>query len=234
LSGKEPGFVEDIDRINLKGDKEMAIRRIAVLAVSSLLLLFSSAAFAQEESAWHHGEVSVLGTGFFTKNSQGNGISQHATDTGGFLAGYRYHFNGWLAAEANYGYNRNTQQTFTSGGPFNVQSNIHQATAALVVTLPVVTLPGSHRVNPYVLAGAGALVFDPTNKAGQSVPGALRQAKAAFVYGGGVDFPLVRHVALRAEYRGFVYNRPDFQLAVLDSHVTAHTAEPSAGLVFRF
>ena len=207
----------------------MAIRRVAVLAVFSALLLFTSAAFAQEEPAWRHGEVSVLGTGFFTRNSQGNGISQHSTDTGGALVGYRYHFNNWIAAEANYGYDRNTQQNFTTGGPFNLQANVHQATAAVVVTLP-----GTYRVNPYVLAGAGALVFDPTGNAGQSVPGALRQAKAAFVYGGGVDFTLVRHVAFRAEYRGLVYNRPDFQLAALNSNVAAHTAQPSAGLVFRF
>jgi opacity protein-like surface antigen len=207
----------------------MTIQRTAVLTVLSLLLLSSSAAFAQEEPAWKHGEISVQGTGFFTKNSQGNGISQHATDTGGVLLGYRYHFNRWLAAEANYGYVRNTQQNLTSGGPFDVQANVHQATAE-----GVVTLPWGNRIKPYVLAGAGALVFAPTGNAGQSVPGALRQAKAAFVYGGGADFSLVRHVALRAEYRGFVYNRPDFQLAALNSNVTAHTAQPSAGLVFRF
>jgi len=207
----------------------MATKRVTVLTVLTGLLLFGSAAFAQEEPAWKHGEVSVQGTGFFTKDSNGNGISQHATDTGGVLVGYRYHFNNWIAAEANYGYDRNTQQNFTSGGPFNVQANVHQAAAAFVVTLPV-----TYRLNPYVLAGGGALVFDPTGNAGQSVPGALRQAKGAFVYGGGVDFTVVRHVALRAEYRGFVYNRPDFQLAALDSNVTAHTAQPSAGLVLRF
>jgi opacity protein-like surface antigen len=207
----------------------MSTKKTSVLAVLSLALLFSSAAFAQEGSAWSHGEISVQGTGFFTKNSNGNGISQHSTDAGGFLVGYRYHFNRWFAAEANYGYDRDTQQNFTAGGPFNIQANVHHATAAAVVTLP-----GSNRINPYVLAGAGALVFDPTNNAGQFVAGALTQAKPAFVYGGGVDFTLVKHVALRAEYRGYVYNRPDFQLASLNSNVTTHTAEPSAGLVFRF
>jgi len=203
----------------------MAIRRIAILLVFAALLLFTSAAFAQGERAWRHGEVSVEGTGFFTKDSQGNGISQHSTDTGGVLVGYRYHFDRWLAAEANYGYDRNTQQNLTSDGPFNVQANVHQAVAGLVVTLP-----GSSTVDPYVLAGAGALVFDPTNNTGQSLPGALRQAKATFVYGGGIEIQVVKHVALRAEYRGFVYNRPDFQLGALNSHVTAHTAQPSAGL----
>jgi opacity protein-like surface antigen len=207
----------------------MGIRKITVLAVLSSLLLLSSGAFAQEESPWKHGEVSVLGTGFFTRDSRGNGVSQHSTDTGGVLVGYRYHFDRWLAAEANYGYVRNTQQSFTSGGAFNVQANVHQATAALVVTVP-----GTYRFNPYVLTGTGALVFDPTGNAGQSVAGALQQAKAVFVYGGGVDFTVAKHVALRAEYRGYVYNRPDFQLAALNSNLTTHTAEPSAGLLFRF
>src|ERR1700739_3260069 len=105
----------------------MALQRVAVLSMLSALLLFGSAAFAQEESPWKHGEVSVQGTGFFTKDSNGNGISQHSTDTGGVLVGYRYHFDRWLAAEANYGYNRNTQQNFPSGGPLNVQANVHQA-----------------------------------------------------------------------------------------------------------
>jgi opacity protein-like surface antigen len=208
---------------------ELGISRATVLAVLPLLWLISSAACTQEAPAWKHGEVSIQGTGFFTKDSQGNGISQHSTDTGGLIVGYRYHFDRWLAAEANYGYDRSTQQNFTSNGPFNVQANAHQATADLVVTLP-----GNYTVNPYVLAGAGALVFNPTNNPGQSVPGALWQAKAAFVYGGGVDFTVVRHVAIRAEYRGFVYNRPDFELAALNSQTTTHTAQPSAGVVFRF
>lgn len=140
--------------------------RIPKKAVLSLPLLACSAAFAQEEPVWEHGEVSIQGTGFFTEDLQGNGNSQHATDTGGFLVGYRYHFDRWLAAQANYGYDRNTQQNLTAGGPLNIQTNIHEATADLVVTLP-----GSYRVNPYVLAGGGALVFDPTGNPGQSVAG---------------------------------------------------------------
>jgi hypothetical protein len=50
----------------------------------------------------------------------------------------------------------------------------------------------------------------------------------------GADYDLGIHFALRAEYRGFVYGRQDFDLASLHSGVTTHTAEPSAGIVFRF
>ena len=112
------------------------MKRLSNLVLLKLFLALAlvPAVFASEGSTQ---EVSLQGTGFFTKNSQGRGISQHATDTGGFLLGYRYHFNDWLAAEANYGYVRNTWQNFSTGGPFNVQANVHQATAALVVTPPV-------------------------------------------------------------------------------------------------
>lgn len=202
-------------------------RRWLCTAFVAAVLLSASAALAQEG---HWQEVGIQGTGFFTKDSSGNGLNQHATDTGGLLVNYRYHFNRWLAAEASYGYARNTQQNFSSAGVANVQANAHQATGALVVTVP-------RRVfglGPYVLAGAGALTFDPTGNSGGVVSGAGSQTRAAFVYGGGVDYDLVKHVSLRAEYRGLVYERPDFGLAALHSGATAHTAQPSAGLVFRF
>jgi opacity protein-like surface antigen len=202
------------------------------LLVSGLLgavLLLASSAKAQE-GGFMRNEVGVQGTGFFTKDSQQNGTLQHSTNTGGFLVNYRFHINGWLAAEASYGYDRNTQQSFTPGGNFGVQANTHQATGALVANLPI----SIARMRPYVLAGAGALVFDPTGNAGGIASGTQRQARPAFVYGGGVDYRLVRHVALRLEYRGFVYDRPDFGIAALSSNVTTHTAQPSAGLVFHF
>src|SRR5882762_5420508 len=189
--------------------------RMLVLALFGASLLSASAAMAQESDFGGRNEVSVQGTGFLTRDSQGGGFGQHSTDTGGFLISYRYHFNRWLAADASYGYARNTQQNFTTPNALNIQTTVQQTTGALVVTVPYSVF----RLRPYVLAGAGALVFDPTSYANQIVPGVQNQAKAAFVYGGGVDFPLVAHVALRAEYRGFVYDRPDFGLPALNTSV---------------
>jgi opacity protein-like surface antigen len=90
------------------------------------------------------------------------------------------------------------------------------------------------KLEPFLLAGSGALVFDPTDRARALVPGAQRQAKAAFLYGGGVDYDLTHHVALRAEYRGLVYKIPDFNIPILNADKITHVAQPSAGLVFRF
>jgi outer membrane immunogenic protein len=196
----------------------------AGIAIVSLLALLPLTAMAQEDRS----EVSVEGTGFFTKDSEGNGVRNQVTETGGFLIGYRYNFNRWLGAEANYGYDRNTQIYFGNGFA-RVQSNIHQVTGSAVVKLP-----GFARLQPYALAGGGALIFDPTGNAGGAFAGATRDNKGAFVYGVGADYGFTRHISLRAEYRGYVYKAPDFNLASLNTNAWTHTAQPSAGIVFRF
>lgn len=198
--------------------------RKGVLSLLTIALI-TTAAVAQESRS----EISVQGTGFYTKDSTGQGIRQHATDTGGFLVGYRYNLNRWLAAETNYGFVRNTQQYSVPLGFAGIQSDVHQLTGELVLKVPS---PVRFKINPYLLAGGGALLFSPTNN--NLIVGADMQAKGAFVYGGGADFPLSRHFSLRGEYRGLVYKTPDFGLSALNTDAVTHTAQPSAGIVFRF
>jgi hypothetical protein len=154
-----------------------------------VLALVSIAAVALEIRS----EISVQGTGFFTKDTQGNDVLDRVTETGGFLIGYRYNFNRWLAAEADYGYDRNTQMYF-GNTLARVQSNIHQFTGSAVVKLP-----GFGRIQPYALAGGGALVFDPTGNAGGTFAGATLQTKGTFVYGAGADYSQCRFVGRRKD-----------------------------------
>lgn len=226
-------------------------RRWLAGAVGGLLLLCTSVGKADEGSKQ---EVSVQGTGFFTKDSTSNRtttpiekLSQHTTNSGGLLLSYRYHFNGWLGADVSYGYTRDAEKDLVTTGvtgipiiggpgpvaltrPFNIQTNVHEATAALLVSVPA----RPFHLSPYVLAGAGALVFAPTGARGGFVPGASSQGKAAFVYGGGADYNFGKHVAFRLEYRGFVYQRPSQGLISLESGARAYTSQPSAGVVFKF
>jgi opacity protein-like surface antigen len=202
------------------------MRQIAMMLASVALFLGASAA-AQESRS----EIGIQATGLFTKDTTGQGTTQRGTETGGFLVDYRYHFNRWLAAEGAYGYGRNTQQYFAPAGLSRIQANVHQATGGFVFSLPA---PARFRIHPYALAEGGALVFDPTGNSFGTVSGAQRQTVGAFVYGGGADFPLFNHVSLRTEYRGLVYNAPDFGLKGLDTNTVTHAAQPSAGIVFRF
>jgi len=195
-----------------------------IVGVVGVLALVSITAVAQENRS----EISIQGTGFFTKDTGGNGVFERANDTGGFLLGYRYNFNRWLAAEANYGYDRNTQFYF-GGTPARVQADIHQITGSAVVKLPTFA-----RLQPYALAGAGALVFDPTGNFGGTFAGATLETKPTFVYGVGAQYAFTRHLSLRAEYRGLVYKAPSFNLAGLNTDSWTQIAQPSAGIVFRF
>ncbi len=204
-------------------EKKCAIKRAALAVLVAMMISISAA--AQEMRS----EISVQGTGFFTKDSDGSGIHNRASETGGFLVGYRYNLNPWLAAEANYGYARNTQGFFVPFGAARVQTDVHQITGAAVVKLPHI-----FRLYPYVLGGGGALVFDPTGNTGGAFPGATQQTQGTFLYGAGADYPFTRHLSLRAEYRGFVYKAPSFNLASLNTDSWTHVAQPSAGFVFRF
>ena len=201
------------------------MKRTAIM-LAGLVILFTLGAVAQESRS----EISLQGTGFFTKDTNGQGISRTATDTGGFQVGYRYNINRWLAAEGDYGFDRNTQRYFGSFGESRVQANVHAVTADLVVNLPL----RIRRVSTYALAGGGGLIFDPTRNSGGFAPGATTQGRGAFLYGGGADYAFTRHLSLRAEYRGFVYKNPDFGLAALHTDSWTHTAQPSAGIVLHF
>src|SRR5260221_1997186 len=180
----------------------MKFRSIAAVVFGALFMFIASAR-ADERSTQ---EVGVQGTGFFTKDSSSNVLNQHTTNSGGFLVSSRYQFNRWVGADVSYGWNRDSQQNISTTDSLNVQSNVPQTTVAAVMDLPWRTA----RFNPYVLAGTGALVFAPTQNAGATVPGAGNQAKATFVYGGGVNYDLSKHLLFRLAYPGLDYGRPQF------------------------
>jgi outer membrane autotransporter protein len=192
-----------------------------------LALLLTPAAMAQENRS----EISVQGTGFFTQSSSGNGSAYSTTETGGLLGTYRYHLNHWISAEGAYGYASNSQKYLLSSSEFRIQSGIHQVTGSLVFNLPS---HASSKLNPYFLAGGGALMFEPTGNQVNTISGAQGQTKGVFVYGAGVNYAIRKRLSLRLEYRGLVYGTPDFGFGALNTNSITHTAVPSVGLTYRF
>jgi opacity protein-like surface antigen len=117
-----------------------------------------------------------------------------------------------------------TPRTSCRPRALGVKTYSHEASAAYVFRMPL------RNFTPFVLAGAGGLIFDP-----KDFGGANSEARAAFVYGGGADFNLSHHIFVRAEYRGFVYNSPTYDLAALaGTDRVTHRAEPSMGFGYRF
>jgi len=197
--------------------KKIAVTLIAGIASMAL------PAFSQSENPGTN-EVSVQAFGSFLKSTTEDGIRNSATNSGGVLASYRFFFDAHNGFEVNYGYALNTQNFLSSSGALGVKNYSHEVTAAYVLRMPL------KRFTPFVTAGAGALVFDP-----KDFQGADSQTRAAFVYGGGADFNISSHVFVRAEYRGFVYNSPTYNLTSLDgTDRITHRAEPSIGFGYRF
>jgi len=163
-------------------------------------------------------EASVQAFGSFTATTWNQGVKQNATDAGGVLASYRYFFNNYNGIELNYGFASGTQKYNYFGSVAATPANSDEATAAWIIRYP------GHRVVPFGLLGTGALVFNPQNIGFETL-----QARAAFVYGGGIDVGLGNHYFMRAEYRGFVYDSPDFDSPFLGPDRTTHRAEPSIG-----
>jgi outer membrane immunogenic protein len=199
------------------------MKKLTELAI--ILVLFGISSWAQEV---RH-ELTAQGSGFFQKQTTAGGITNEATNSGGVMAGYRFNLKNWLAVEGDYDYFRNHQTFSSSTGTTSIPMNVHGATGVAIVKLPSFKMPAVKIVSPFVLAGGGAMFFDPR---GGSISN--QQTRAAFVYGGGFDVPMSKHFLLRAQYRGFVYKTPDFEMTSLKVDKYTHSAVPSAGLVFTF
>jgi opacity protein-like surface antigen len=199
------------------------MKKLTELAI--ILFLFGISSWAQEV---RH-EVTVQGSGFFQKQTTAGGITNGPTNSGGVMAGYRFNLKNWLAVEGDYDYFRNHQTFSGSIGTTSIPMNVHAATGVAIVKLPSFKMPAVKIVSPFLLAGGGAMFFDPR---GGSVSNG--QTRATFVYGGGVDVPMSKHFLLRAQYRGFVYKTPDFEMTSLKVDKYTHSAVPSVGLVFTF
>jgi outer membrane immunogenic protein len=205
-----------------KGDMDMFGKKMMVTLIAGIASV-ALPAFSQSENPGKS-EVSVQAFGSFVKSTTENGIKNSATNSGGVLGSYRYFFDVHNGVEVNYGYALNTQNFLSSGGNVNVKNYSHEVSAAYVFRMPL------KRFTPFVTAGAGALVFDP-----KDLQGIDSQTRASFVYGGGADFNVSRHVFVRAEYRGFVYNSPTYNLTSLNgTDRITHRAEPSIGFGYRF
>ena len=215
----------------------------AVIALTALFFL-TAISLAQEGRY----QVAVSGGSVFTKQAEGNGITQGATIGSNIIATGRIRFNQKHSLAFNYGHARNSQ-TYQESADFHVLETISEFSGAYIFN-PF----QKGRWQPFVLAGVGALVFSPSStwvflpevnnepNNVQTNVGAKQQTEVGFLYGFGVDYqiPRVSHFALRLQYRGFLYRNPDFGVNPARStenfftDTRGHMAGPAIGLVFCF
>jgi opacity protein-like surface antigen len=201
----------------------------AAVAVAALCIL-SISALAQG-GGW---AASVSGGDIITKQVQGNGVTQTATQSSLLLFSLRRHLVPRFGVEVNYGRSRNSQKYAAGTLSYRIHDQLSEFTGALVFS-PYSTT----RLETFVLGGGGVLYFSPNTVTINNNPVAIqtsREGRGAFLYGVGADYHLFSRFALRLQYRGLFYSPPDFKVQVtpLFTGARGHMAEPSVGIMFRF
>lgn len=197
-------------------------------------------------------DVAFSGYVAFNQSTSSSTTLQSPSDQGGFLLELRHISNPIVGYELTYAYNRANQGFHTAVGcpvfescstTAAIPANAHEVSADWVVSLKVLML------RPFALAGPGVLVTSPqggtVTTTACSLLNALcqqsttpaptqTQAKAEFVYGAGVDWPVIPHLGLRFQYRGRVSKAPDVVTAFSSTNSFTKTASPVFGAYLRF
>jgi opacity protein-like surface antigen len=195
---------------------------------AAALFLLTSVGMAQDNRF----DVSLNVVGVLSKHSEGSGIVLAPTQAGGFLGTIRLRFTPKASVEMNYGRTKNAQIYSAPPFDFRIQSTVSEFTGAFLFS-PFQTA----KLEPFLVAGTGVLVFNPDATFINSNPGSLgavRQNEIAWLYGVGADYRFFSRFSLRLQYRGLFYSAPDFRVTRLFTGSKGHMAEPSAGIVFRF
>jgi opacity protein-like surface antigen len=201
-------------------------RLIGGFIVTLTLCNFASAQVVEATKSFARQQVTLQGSGVFTRKVTDSGVTFKPTSSGGVLAGYRFNINHWLGVEGDFDGFRDSQKFLTSINTTALKTNVYAATGSAVISLPN---PLTKKFQSFMSVGGGALIFDPQDTS--LVP---RQTRNVISFGGGVDIPVSRRIAIRAQAKTFMYKAPDFELSSLRTDKYVQTMIPSVGVVYKF
>ena|SRR5947209_3670093 len=203
-----------------------------VLSAMALTFLCVTFTVAQEDVG--HFDISLGWGAVFNKasSSTSSGVTVAPTNSGLILGTFRFRFNRMNGIEINGARNDDSQIFVLGSTDYRAQTSVTEFTGAYVLS-PF----HFEKIEPFLLAGGGALRFYPSNQYinGNASPfGAARQTSMLFLYGAGLDYRVWKRIGLRLQYRGLIYKEPNFHVTQFFTGVKGHMAEPSIGIVFNF
>ena len=201
-------------------------------AVCALVLVLAARTGVRAQQAPFEFGLGWAGVFPHAASSYAGGVTVQPTDSGAYLVSFRWRFRPHHSLEFAFGRTRDSETFLINGNRFRLDTNASQWSGSYVLH----PFPAA-KLQPFLLAGAGAVRFSVGNtyvNGFQSDLGASGQTALAVSYGVGADYPLWRALALRLEYRGFLFRQPNFGLEQFATGSRTHLAEPAAGLVVRF
>jgi opacity protein-like surface antigen len=201
--------------------------------LAALIVVFSLATISLAQDDGHF-DASVGWGAVFSKSASSNigNVTLAPTNSGLVFGTFRFRFNRTHGIAFNIGRTDNSQIFILPPDSYRLETSITEYTGAYTLNLF-----HFQKLEPFLFAGGGALRFYPGKTfidGFQNGFPAYTQTSLAFLYGGGVDYPVWRRVALRLQYRGLIYKEPTLRIQQFFTGVRGHMAEPAIGVVFRF
>jgi outer membrane immunogenic protein len=199
-----------------------------MMLLGTLLVCTAAVAHAQESRQ----DASVSFIGVFAP--QVYGLSVHpmtTTDTGGFLASYRYMVTPRSALEANYTFAQNSikYNAFSAGCQFcEVNTRQQEVSFAYVYSRTY------RKYNPFLEGGIGAELFTPILDSGTHQFNTKGSTNIGGLFGGGLAYEINPSFDIRIEYRGFLMKAPDFGNPQLNTNRYYVLMTPSLGVAYHF
>jgi opacity protein-like surface antigen len=197
--------------------------------VCAALVLLTSMGWAQDsrlDLAVNLGEA-------LSKQSSGNGVVLDPTNNVTVFGTARLRASKRSSIELNVGKLSNSQKYDAPPFTYRIHNSVTEFTGAYVFS-PIET----KRFEPFLLVGGGVLRFYPDYYAYLNnvlIPlSSQTQTRITFLYGAGLDYKAYWKFAVRLQYRGLLYQAPDFKVPGLFTSAKGHLGEPSVGLVFKF
>ncbi len=186
-------------------------------------------------------DIGLSGYGAFnsTPNTTFDIVNEYvgpANAAGGMIE-FRHLHSPWVGFEATYSLNRANQIYMYTGtipvgaspGPniYSFSAYAHELTGDWIVSNHL-----TKSVLLFALAGTGVQITAPTNSPSGSQTST--STTPSYIYGFGTDWQMLRHIGLRAQYRGDIHKAPRVDTQLNSPNSFIHTAEPMVGGYYRF
>jgi opacity protein-like surface antigen len=178
----------------------------------------------------------TIGGSFYeamNKSTTGNGTQQTTTNASGGMLEVRFIDRPLMGFEFTYSYNpanQSIEPTTTNCG-YACANKIPSLTVkASEVGLDYVVSKRFGNLRPFAVGGIGFFISSPSN----SLLEVQTVVRPAYIFGGGVDWAVMRHFGVRAQFRDNVYKAPDLSNFNPPTGQYTYTAEPMGGVYYNF
>jgi hypothetical protein len=170
-------------------------------------------------------QITLQVGGVFASPITDDGVRYKPASSSSMGGGYRYYLTHWLGVEGDFEYFHDSQKYTTPAFVLAQKTNAAAVSGGVVINLPN---PLTKKFQSFFMVGGGALIFHREDTNSDLL------TKNAIVFGGGIDIPVVRHLAIRGQANTFLYKAPDFGVSELKIDKFTQAMVPSVGLVYKF